>query len=131
VDTRELYRRMAFNILTGNTDDHLKNHGFLMSDRQRELYRLSPAFDVLPHLNSIGNQAIGCGTLGRTATRLNALTAADGFNLHLDEAAQIFDEVREVVSNWRSYMQAHDVSILDINTIAPCYSVIEQIEAVD
>lgn len=45
-DSRELWRRMVFNVITHNFDDHLRNHGFLMINNE---WRLSPAFDINPN----------------------------------------------------------------------------------
>lgn len=45
-DLRQLWRRLAFNILISNTDDHLRNHGFLYAGNAG--WRLSPAFDLDP-----------------------------------------------------------------------------------
>lgn len=44
-DCRELWRRIVFNICIGNTDDHLRNHGFILKD---EMWQLSPAYDMNP-----------------------------------------------------------------------------------
>src|SRR3546814_3073716 len=54
-DARELFRRMAFNVLIGNTNDHGRNHGFLMN-RAGE-WSLAPAFDLLPTLPGGDRQA--------------------------------------------------------------------------
>lgn len=56
---RELFRRMAFNILIDNTDDHEKNHALLMTDAQQ--YELSPAFDILPSRQALGFQQMRVG----------------------------------------------------------------------
>ena len=56
---RELFRRMVFNILVDNTDDHENNHVLLMADSGE--YELSPAFDVLPSGQSLGFQQMRVG----------------------------------------------------------------------
>lgn len=56
----ELYRRMAFNVLIDNTDDHGENHALLANDAG--LYELSPAFDVLPSAQGLGYQAMIVGS---------------------------------------------------------------------
>ncbi|MDZ7846464.1 MAG: HipA domain-containing protein [Owenweeksia sp.] len=48
IDLQELWRRIVFSICTSNTDDHLRNHGFIMTDIG---WRLSPAFDINPDEN--------------------------------------------------------------------------------
>lgn len=57
-DRHELFRRMVFNVLCGNRDDHLKNHSFL---RSGDGWRLSQAFDVVPQPDMDSRQAIGVG----------------------------------------------------------------------
>ena len=49
-DLEQLFRRVAFNVLVGNRDDHLRNHGFI---REPSGWRLSPAFDMNPNPNKI------------------------------------------------------------------------------
>ena len=56
---RELFRRMVFNILIDNTDDHEKNHALLVTDAQQ--YELSPAYDVLPSGQALGFQQMRVG----------------------------------------------------------------------
>jgi serine/threonine-protein kinase HipA len=65
-DARELWRRMVFNILCNNTDDHLRNHGFLW-DAGKHGWRLSPLYDVVP-FPQVGQErylAIGVGRQGQ------------------------------------------------------------------
>src|SRR5207245_10784357 len=56
---RELFRRLVFNILIDNNDDHEKNHALLMDDAQQ--LALSPAFDVLPSGQALGYQTMRVG----------------------------------------------------------------------
>ena len=86
---RELFRRMVFNILIDNTDDHEKNHVVLVDDAQR--YELSPAFDVLPSGQALGYQQMRVGEDEADATLTNALSMCGQFALKKDAAA---DEVR-------------------------------------
>lgn len=120
VDTsRELYRRMAFNVLTGNTDDHLKNHGVILTDPRRGLYSLSPAFDVLPNPSSeLRVQAIGCGKHGREASIANILSAAPDFLLERNEAIEIINEVQAITSQWQRHFKSSDISQIDQRVIA-------------
>ena len=74
---RELFRRMLFNILIDNTDDHEKNHVLLMNDRGE--YELSPAFDVLPAGQALGYQQMRVGSHGADSTLANALSECGQF----------------------------------------------------
>lgn len=67
-DLRELYKRMVFNVLVGNSDDHPKNTSVLW---QEGGWRLSPAYDLVPDLygESPANSAMSVGPEGRKTTR--------------------------------------------------------------
>lgn len=125
-DARELWRRMLFNILCNNTDDHLRNHGFLWDGKG---WRLSPAYDIVP-LPQIGIErylAIGVGQKGRQATIANALTAAASFDLSLEEAKNIaFTLQQEVKSNWEKIFKASGFSATDIERMHSCFLACEE-----
>ena len=81
---RELFRRMVFNILIDNTDDHEKNHVLL--NTPGEDLSLSPAFDVLPSGQALGYQQMRVGADGHDSTIDNAMTEARLFGLKDQEA---------------------------------------------
>ena len=98
-DLVELWRRVAFSILVNNTDDHLRNHGFL---RARGGWKLSPLFDVNPNANPRASRVTSIA--GETSpTRCpHALFAVSGrFGLEQSEADQHWAELVEVVGRWR------------------------------
>lgn len=102
--TLQLFRRMVFNILCNNTDDHLKNHGFLYHPGKG--WVLSPAFDVVPQPD-MGDGQPRCLTLcvgvnnSRKASLKNALSSASIFKLSDITAKQIIDEITTAfISNW-------------------------------
>lgn len=82
-DAAELFRRLVFNVVIGNTDDHGRNHGFLM-DPQGE-WRLAPAFDVLPSFRS-ETHALGVGPAGAERSLDNVVAGAARFGLDQAEA---------------------------------------------
>ncbi|MFP6801357.1 MAG: type II toxin-antitoxin system HipA family toxin [Pseudomonas sp.] len=100
-DLRDLYRRMVFNIAIGNTDDHLRNHGFL--HQRNDKFRLGPAFDLLPHPSQTAEQALVVGAHGRAATFENALSMCDRFDLTRAAASTIINEVLSVTSQAETY----------------------------
>jgi serine/threonine-protein kinase HipA len=121
-DAHELYRRMVLNIMVGNVDDHLRNHAFLMASPGR--YRLSPAFDIVPHIEAPSRpQTIGVGAFGPASTIRNALSQCGRFLLSEDEAWTIITEVKEAVSRWRSVFADSGVSEQDIYTLTNCFRV--------
>jgi serine/threonine-protein kinase HipA len=108
----ELFRRMVFNILIDNTDDHEKNHALLMQDNGQ--YELSPAYDVVPSAQGLGQQQFRVGAQQADATIDNALSEAASFGL---TPAQAHDEVRtvvDVVAGWRKHFAETGVSARDI-----------------
>jgi serine/threonine-protein kinase HipA len=117
-DGKELFRRMVFNILVGNVDDHLRNHGYLMTSPGR--YTLSPAFDLVPHPDAADlPQSIGVGAMGAASTMENALSQCGRFYLSLEEAKIIIEQVREAVSHWRTVFQEAGISHRDIPAFCP------------
>ena len=112
---QELYRRMVFNILIDNTDDHEKNHVLLMNDRQE--YELAPAFDVLPALQSLGYQQMEVGTATSDSTLDNALSHAHLFGLKPNQAKSIHQEVVAVIHHWQDHFRETGVSKRDMEFI--------------
>jgi serine/threonine-protein kinase HipA len=100
-DLPALWRRMVFNILISNTDDHLRNHGFLFTGRQG--WRLSPAYDMNPVPADIKPRvhatAIDEGVSDESLE--SALRIIKRFGLTLPEAKRIARETAKAVSKWR------------------------------
>ncbi|CAN7782920.1 HipA domain-containing protein [Variovorax sp. LjRoot175] len=112
----QLFRRMVFNILMDNTDDHEKNHALL---RQADGgWALSPAFDVVPSMSGLGYQAISVGRNGADATIENALSSVSAFGLKLADAKAIVKEISNVVDDWHRHFQACAVSAADLEILA-------------
>jgi serine/threonine-protein kinase HipA len=112
----ELFRRMVFNILIDNTDDHEKNHVLLMDDSGA--YDLAPAFDVLPSGQALGYQQMRVGSDGADSTLANALSECAQFGLKKDAALQEVRRVCEVVAGWRAHFVQAGVSDADIESLA-------------
>lgn len=116
----ELFKRMVLNAMIANTDDHTKNHGFLLN-RESMSYNLSPVFDVLPHIGSSSKvHAIGLGDDGRVASMQNILSQCHSFGLSADAAKEIIKDITAVVENWTSYMRdagvkPHEIKLLEQN----------------
>ena len=93
---RELYRRVAFNVMFGNTDDHFRNHGFLLTPKG---WTLSPAYDINPGAKLHQCLLIDAYT---EESDINALlSASESYMLERQEAVEIIDEVRAVIKDWR------------------------------
>jgi serine/threonine-protein kinase HipA len=118
-DARELFRRMVFNILMDNTDDHEKNHALLVvNPYDNGRLKLAPAYDVLPTHSGQGYQEFLCGADGRDSTLENAMSECGAFGLQPEEAAQEVATVIEVVNTWRSHFVQIGVTAGDIEYLA-------------
>jgi serine/threonine-protein kinase HipA len=113
---RELFRRMVFNILIDNTDDHEKNHALLVTDSQQ--YALSPAYDVLPSGQALGFQQMRVGDQEADATMVNALSMSRMFSLTKDEAVNEVRAVASIVDGWKEHFAQCGVTAGDIELYA-------------
>lgn len=113
---RELFRRMVFNILIDNTDDHEKNHAVIMTDAQQ--YALSPAYDVLPSGQALGFQQMRVGEEEADSTLSNALSMCQMFALRKDDAMREIRAVARVVDSWKEHFKACGVTPGDIELYA-------------
>ena len=118
-DARELFRRMVFNILVDNTDDHEKNHSLLvMNPFANGRLKLAPAYDVLPTNSGQGYQELICGAQGRDSTLENAMSQCDAFGLLPTEAAAEVATVIDAVNTWQEHFAQAGVTALDIASLA-------------
>ena len=93
---RELFRRVAFNICVGNSDDHFRNHGFLLTAKG---WTLSPAYDMNPTLNDHQSLLINSKTNESDLSIL--LNSCEEYMLTLEVAKGIINEVVVAVKDWR------------------------------
>lgn len=93
---RELYRRVAFNIMFGNTDDHFRNHGFLLTPKG---WTLSPAYDINPSTRSYQCLLIDQYTEQSDTTAL--FKASNNYLIEQQEATEIIEQVRSTIKDWR------------------------------
>lgn len=96
-DLEELWRRIVFSICVTNTDDHLRNHGFILTDRG---WILSPAYDINPNEEGTGLNL----NISENDNSLDldlALKVREYFRLDSTKADKIITEVQKSVSNWR------------------------------
>ena len=120
-DIRELFRRMVFNILVRNTDDHPRNHGFVIDG---EVISLSPGYDILPTPARTGvgisfRLAMSVGAQGREANLENALSHSARFGFSNKSARELVSKILATVANWREHYEECGVSGHDIDMLAP------------
>jgi len=127
-DNAELFKRMVYNILVSNDDDHLRNHGFVWEPRMAG-WRLSPLYDVLPRPSHASERYLhlGIGPQGRLATLDNALAAHERFTLSRTTACALMAEVWRVVRQWRVYFEGFGVPAAEIEKIAPAFRHIDDV----
>jgi serine/threonine-protein kinase HipA len=113
---QELFRRMVFNILIDNTDDHEKNHALVRG--ADGFYALSPAFDVLPAAQGLGYQQMRVGALGHESSMGNALSQARAFGLTDAQAQLTMAEIVSQVAQWKVVFQGLNVRDTDIDLLA-------------
>src|SRR5262245_47710185 len=117
-DAAELFRRVCFNALISNLDDHPRNQAVIAKDRD---WKLSPAYDLLPS-PVIGEErrdlAMDCGDMGRYANAKNILSQHARFLLDGSEAEKILDGMRDqVASTWYNTVRGCGVTEKDADTI--------------
>ncbi len=119
LDMQELFRRMVFNILIDNTDDHEKNHALMvLAPSQQGKYRLAPAYDVLPTNSGQGYQEFIVGTDQRDSTLPNAMSQCALFGYTAAQAAEQVARVIDVVNGWREHFAACGVTGSDLASLA-------------
>lgn len=119
-DLNELFRRMVFNILIDNADDHLKNHGVLHAGGDR--YRLSPAFDIVPQLTNLGYQMLSIDGSTHESHLDLAIEAAPHFDLSPDKALAIVRElVKTIYGEWRIYSHAAGLPDTIVKRLESCF----------
>ena len=111
----ELFKRMVFNILMDNTDDHERNHSLRLG--LDGYYELTPAYDVLPTLQNLGYQSLSVGAAGAISTLDNALTELSEFGIRRARAIELVRQVVRVVEGWTEHFEQHGVVRADMELL--------------
>ncbi|MBK9019442.1 MAG: HipA domain-containing protein [Sulfuritalea sp.] len=120
-DLPELFRRLVFNVLIDNTDDHVKNHGVLHAGGN--LYELSPAFDMVPQLTNLGYMGMAISE-GSEIPHLDAvLAAASHFGLSRAAASATIQQIRKLVTGWKAVFVAGGADELLLRRVEHCFKV--------
>jgi serine/threonine-protein kinase HipA len=105
-DLEELWCRIVFSICVSNTDDHLRNHGFILSDQG---WLLSPAYDINPVETGTGLK-LNISDEDNALDLELALQVAEFFRLTDERANDIIEEVKSSVRNWRTIANKYNIS---------------------
>ena len=117
-DLMQLWKRIIFNISISNTDDHLRNHGFILTDKG---WRLSPAFDVNPSIDKQG-LALNIDMDNNALDFDLARSAGEFFMLDKSSMDKIITDVKLVVSDWRKYASTIGISTSEQERMAPAFN---------
>jgi serine/threonine-protein kinase HipA len=120
-DMEALWRRIVFSILISNTDDHLRNHGFLYEGSAG--WRLSPAYDLNPVPTDIKPRILttAINEDDGTASLTLAMSVARYFELDTAKARQIAAQVGKAVSKWRAEAARHGIGKNEIDRMASAF----------
>ena len=119
VDLPELWRRIVFSICVSNTDDHLRNHGFLLTDRG---WKLSPTYDINPEPSGIGLHL----NISENDNSLNlelAKEVAEFFRVDCNQADEIIGEVVASVKTWPAVAAHYGISRGEQERVKPAFRV--------
>jgi serine/threonine-protein kinase HipA len=119
-ELRQLWRRIAFSILISNTDDHLRNHGFL--HERGDSWMLSPAFDLNPNPHP-GSKDLSTA-IDYTDTRASVdtlMSVADYFRLDPNDALEVLAKVTRAVARWRTVAKSHGLLQQDLDAMEPAF----------
>jgi serine/threonine-protein kinase HipA len=120
-DMEQLWRRLVFNVLISNTDDHLRNHAFLYAGQNG--WRLSPAYDLNPVPVDIKPRVMTTSITAddNTASMALAFDVAGYFELREARAREIAAEVANAVSRWRAEAERHGLTRQQIDRLASAF----------
>ena len=108
-DVEQAFRRMVFNVLSRNRDDHVRQHAYLMDDRGN--WRLAPAFDLTFSNGPGGEHYMAVHGEGRTITRDHVGKLAKNHGIAPKRVAAAIDDVRAALADWSSYARDAGVGV--------------------
>jgi serine/threonine-protein kinase HipA len=119
-DLRELWRRIVFTVLITNTDDHLRNHGFLRKSTAG--WSLSPAFDLNPNPDGASRQlATAIDESNPQASLATAIAVADLFRVSGVQAREIVREVSDATAHWRDVARTTGLGDQQLKRLEPAF----------
>lgn len=118
-DLRELWRRIVFSMAVSNTDDHLRNHGFILG---KEGWILSPMYDVNPNIYG-DTLSLNVDSNSNLIDFNLSLSVAKLYDLTDKQAAEELGEIRNTVeTNWRKLAQQYGLSRSEIESMSPAFN---------
>lgn len=118
-DMKELWHRILFSVLISNTDDHLRNHGFLKTSAAG--WQLSPLYDVNPSSDRTGNLQLNIDEDSSATSVELVMSVAEYFRLNKTEAEKILNQTRRAVAKWRDIAKALGIGAGEIARMAVAF----------
>lgn len=116
-ELHQLWRRMVFNIAISNTDDHLRNHGFLLN---KNGWQLSPAYDINPSIDKDG-LSLNIDSNNNTLNFDLAKSVGEYFQLKEKQMDDILKEIKGVVKNWKTEATKIGISKAEITLMSSAF----------
>lgn len=116
-ELHQLWRRLVFNIAISNTDDHLRNHGFLLN---KTGWQLSPAYDINPSIDKDG-LSLNIDSDNNALDFDLAISVGEYFQLKENEMTAILSEIKGVVKNWKTEAAKIGISKAEISLMSPAF----------
>ncbi len=116
-DLEELWKRIVFSIAVSNTDDHLRNHGFILTESG---WIISPAFDINPNETGTGLSL----NISETDNSLNfdlALEVSEYFRLDKNKAEKIIKDIKHTVSHWKNVADRYNIPKAEQRTMEKAF----------
>jgi serine/threonine-protein kinase HipA len=117
-DLEQLFRRVAFNVAIGNRDDHLRNHGFLLTPNG---WRLAPAFDLNPNIDR-ADHVLNIDESDNRASLATVIGTSEWYVGSKDKGARIVAEVLHETQRWRRAAQALKIARADVELTAAAFA---------
>ena len=116
-ELHQLWRRMVFNIAISNTDDHLRNHGFILN---KSGWQLSPAYDINPSIDKDG-LSLNIDSNNNTLDFDLAMSVGEYFQLKEKQMDDILNEIRGAVKNWKTEATKIGISKAEITLMSSAF----------
>ena len=117
-DLEELWRRIVFSICVSNTDDHLRNHGFILTDNG---WILSPAYDINP-IETGSGLSLNISEDDNSLDLEVALEVAKYFRLNNKKANEIIKQIKESVQHWKEFSNEYGISKTEQDIMSTAFS---------
>lgn len=117
-DLEQLFRRVVFNVAVGNRDDHLRNHGFILTVTG---WRLAPAFDLNPNIDK-AEHVLNLDETDNRPSLATVIETAEWYDLSKDRGAAIVADIVEETGHWRKAAQSAGISSADIELMAGAFA---------